>query len=92
MKIQPLTPQGQTLAAEGRRQPRAPGPGPARGTQTDDTVQISDEASAVRSVADAARVAGKTRELIAQGNREAVAAQPIDVRRLRELLESRGAR
>jgi hypothetical protein len=54
-------------------------------------VQISQQAAALQSGADATRLAVETRELIAKGNREAVLAQPVDVKRLQELLRAKGA-
>lgn len=55
-----------------------------------DRIQISEQATAIRSATEATRLAVETRELIARGNREAVLAQPVDVKRLQELLRTSG--
>lgn len=70
-----------------RMKPEETSPG-QKPSGTFDRVEISPEAAALRSAADANRVAAETRELVATGNKEALVARPIDLERLQDLLRS----
>lgn len=91
MKITTATPSDTLRPETSARAPRRARPAAAAGEAAKapapaDRVELSPQASSVRTAEEAARLAGETRELIARNNREALVAQPVDVGRLLSLV------
>lgn len=92
MKISTATPSDTLRPEVPARPPRRAKPATTGGEGTvgaapaADRVELSAQASSLRTAEEANRVAGETRSLIAQNNREALVAQAVDVGRLMSLV------